>query len=56
VLPGRQANKSQPVVLQHFSHWPRRIGSVGKGGPAGSKWSSARPEARTGGAVQEGEE
>jgi hypothetical protein len=35
VLPRRQANKSQPVALRHFSHWPRRIGSVGKGGPQG---------------------
>jgi hypothetical protein len=30
VLPRRRANKSQPVALRHFSHWPRRIGSVGK--------------------------
>jgi hypothetical protein len=35
VLPRRQANKSQPVALRHFSHWPRRIGSVGSGGPQG---------------------
>jgi hypothetical protein len=35
VLPKRQANKSQSVALRHFSHWPRRIGSVGRGGPQG---------------------
>jgi hypothetical protein len=29
---------------------------LGGGGAAGSKWSSVRPEARPGGAVQEGEE
>jgi hypothetical protein len=46
VLPRRRANKSQPTVLRRFSHWPRRIGAVGRGGAAGSKWSSARPEAR----------
>jgi hypothetical protein len=58
ILPRRRANKSQPVALRHCSHWPRRSGAVGKGGrgTAGSKWSSARPEARPGGAVQEGEE
>jgi hypothetical protein len=55
MLPRRRANKSQPVTLRHFSHWPRRIGSVEEG-PAGSKWSSVRPEARPGGVVQEGEE
>jgi hypothetical protein len=42
---------------RHFSHWPRRIGFCGRGGVAGSKWSSVRLEARPGGgAVQEGEE
>ena len=30
ILPRRRANKSQPVTLRHFSHWPRRIGSVGR--------------------------
>jgi hypothetical protein len=35
VLPRRRANKSQPVALRHFSHWPRRIGSVGRGAPQG---------------------
>ena len=25
ILPRRRANKSQPVTLRHFSHWPRRI-------------------------------
>jgi hypothetical protein len=29
---------------------------LGEGGAAGSKWSLARPKARLGGAVQEGEE
>jgi hypothetical protein len=32
MLPRRRANKSQPVVLRHYSHWPRGIGSVGRGG------------------------
>jgi hypothetical protein len=31
MLLRRQANKSQPVTLRHFSHWPRRIGSAGEG-------------------------
>jgi hypothetical protein len=35
MLPRRRANKSQPVTLRHFSYWPRRIGSVGEGGPQG---------------------
>jgi hypothetical protein len=35
VLPRRRANKSQLVVLRHYSHWPRRISAVGKGGPQG---------------------
>ena len=34
--PRRRANKSQPVALRHFSHWLRRIGSVGKRGPQGA--------------------
>jgi len=45
--PRRRANKSQSVALRHFSHWPRRIGTVllfFEGDAAGSKWSSARPE------------
>jgi hypothetical protein len=32
MLPRCRANKSKPVTLRHFSHWPRRIGSVGEGG------------------------
>jgi hypothetical protein len=32
MLPRCQANKSQLVALRHFSHWLRRIGSVGRGG------------------------
>ena len=32
-----------------FSYWPHRIGSVGRGGLAGSKWSPVRPGARRGG-------
>jgi hypothetical protein len=55
MLPRSQANKSQPIALRHFSHCPRRIGSVGRGA-VGSKWSSVRPEVRPGGAVQEGED
>ena len=35
MLPRRRVNKSQPVALWHYSHWPRRIGAVGKGGPQG---------------------
>jgi hypothetical protein len=35
VLPRRQANKSRPVALGHFSHWPRCFGIVGKRGPQG---------------------
>jgi hypothetical protein len=54
MLPRRRANKSQLATLRHFSHWPRRI--YGRGGAAGSKWSSVQPEARPGGPVQEGEE
>ena len=36
VLPRRRANKSQPVALRHYSHWPGRIGAVERrGGPQG---------------------
>ena len=35
MLPRHRAKKSQPVMLRYFSHWPRRIGSVGEGGPQG---------------------
>jgi len=35
MLPKRRANKSKPVTLRLFSHWPRRIGSVGAGEPQG---------------------
>ena len=34
MLPRRRANKSA-VALRHFSHWLRRIGSVGTRGPRG---------------------
>jgi hypothetical protein len=50
MLPRRRANKSQPSRCDIFP--TGRVVSVlwGLGALAGSKWSSARPEARGGGA------
>ena len=50
MLPRRRANKSQPSRCDIFP--TGRVVSVlwGLGGWQGSKWSSARPEARGGGA------
>jgi hypothetical protein len=45
------SERGSAVTLQHCSHWPRRIGSVGTKRPGrGVKWSSAQREARGGGA------